>query len=166
LTPSTTYFYRVRAYNTGNSGYSNVASAATQAAPAAPSGLAATPVSTVQIALSWTDNADNETGFRIERSADGVTYAQVGSVGAEVTTYTAAGLAPATKYWFRVRGYNASNGAYSEPASATTLTAPAAPSDLAAAPISTSQLRLTWTDNSDNENGFRIERSPDGVTFA
>ncbi len=35
---------------------------------------------------------------------------------------------------------------------------PAAPSNLAATTISTSQINLSWTDNSTNETGFRIER--------
>ena len=34
--------------------------------PAAPSGLSATAVSSSQINLAWTDNANNETGFKIE----------------------------------------------------------------------------------------------------
>jgi hypothetical protein len=35
---------------------------------------------------------------------------------------------------------------------------PIAPTNLAAAAVSTSQINLTWTDNSTNEQGFRIER--------
>ena len=42
---------------------------------------------------------------------------------------------------------------------------PAAPSGLTATAASTSQINLTWTDNSTNETGFLIERSPDSVTF-
>src|SRR5512143_2206920 len=71
LTASTSYSYRVRAYNAaGDSGYSNSASATTPAAPAvpaAPTNLVATVVSKNQVNLSWTDNAANEDGFRIER---------------------------------------------------------------------------------------------------
>jgi len=39
-----------------------------------------------------------------------------------------------------------------------TITIPNAPSDLAATAISTSQINLSWQDNSDNEIGFKIER--------
>jgi tartrate-resistant acid phosphatase type 5 len=44
-------------------------------------------------------------------------------------------------------------------------TPPAAPSNLTASALSDSQVKLTWTDNSTNESGFKIERSPDGINF-
>ncbi len=42
---------------------------------------------------------------------------------------------------------------------------PAAPSNLAATPTSTSQINLTWVNNATNQTGFEIDRSSDGVTF-
>jgi chitinase len=42
---------------------------------------------------------------------------------------------------------------------------PAAPSDLAAAPVSKSRIDLAWIDNSTDETGFKIERSTDNSTF-
>lgn len=44
--------------------------------------------------------------------------------------------------------------------------APAAPSDLSATAVSKSQINLSWTDNSANEDGFSIRRSTDGTNFA
>jgi hypothetical protein len=35
---------------------------------------------------------------------------------------------------------------------------PAAPTNLVATAVSSSQINLTWTDNSNNETGFKIER--------
>ncbi len=128
LTASTSYSYRVRAYNlTGDSDYSNTASAVTQAAPAlpaAPTNLTATPVSKSQINLTWTDNANNETGFRIERCKGSTctNFAQIATVGANVTSYANIKLTANTTYRYRVFAYNASgNSAYSNIASATTL---------------------------------------------
>ncbi|HYG77380.1 MAG TPA: fibronectin type III domain-containing protein [Planctomycetota bacterium] len=43
------------------------------------------------------------------------------------------------------------------------LTAPAAPAALIAAAVSASQINLSWTDRSDNEESFTVERSADGV---
>src|SRR5207244_6313891 len=55
--------------------------------------------------------------------------------------------------------------AYSDPAGATTFAPPAAPSNLVATAASSSQINLTWTDNSSNEDGFKLNRSTDGVNF-
>jgi hypothetical protein len=43
---------------------------------------------------------------------------------------------------------------------------PAAPSDLQGKSMSDSGAFLVWTDNSGNEDGFRIERSLDGSSWA
>jgi len=82
--------------------------------PAAPSGLGGTASSNSEINLSWTDNSSNESGFSIERSRDGTTFAQIAVVGAGVTSYADTGLASATDNWYRVRAFNAAGySAYS-----------------------------------------------------
>jgi hypothetical protein len=165
LSASTTYYYRVRANNSaGDSAYSNEAYATTAAGiPAAPSGLTASAVSSSQINLAWTDNSSNETGFKIERkTGSGGTYAQIATVGVNVASYSNTGLSATTTYYYRVRSYNASgDSAYSNEAYATTPSAqnvPTAPSGLTATKAATSQINLSWTDNSNNETGFKIER--------
>ena len=45
--------------------------------------------------------------------------------------------------------------AYKQP---TQPASPAAPSNVTATPVSTSQVNLQWTDNSTNEEGFEVER--------
>jgi Concanavalin A-like lectin/glucanases superfamily len=45
-------------------------------------------------------------------------------------------------------------------------TSPQAPSNLTASALGPAQVRLNWVDNSDNEAGFKIERSTDNVNFA
>ncbi len=121
----TTYFYRVQAYNaSGNSAYSNTTSATTQGGtgvPAAPGSASATTVSSSQINVGWADTSGNETGFKIERSTAAAPWAQVATVGANVTSYSSTGLAASTTYSFRVRAYNASgDSGYSNTASAAT----------------------------------------------
>lgn len=89
------------------------------APPTAPSGLAATPVPPTRINLSWTDNSDNEDGFKIERSPDGATWTQIDTVGANVTTYSNTGLTCDQTYYYRVRAYNTQgDSGYSNTASA------------------------------------------------
>lgn len=130
--------------------------------PAAPTGLSATAAACNQINLSWTDNADNESGFKIERSLNGSTFSQLATVGANVTAYSDTTVAESTTYWYRVRATNsAGDSAYSNTASASTPTCPpappAAPTNLTATGIKSGAV-LNWTDNSSNETGFRIYR--------
>jgi carboxypeptidase T len=167
LTASTSYSYRIKAYNgAGDSDYSNTASAATPAIPVPnpPSNLTATAASTSQINLAWTDTASNETGYKIERctGAGCSNFAQIATVGANVTSYSNTGLAASTSYSYRVRATNtAGDSDYSNAATAVTQAAPAvpaAPTNLVATVISRSQINLAWTDNSSNETGFRIQR--------
>ena len=78
--------------------------------PTAPSGLAATSASATQIKLRWIDNSSDEIGFYIERKTGSTgTYAQIGSVGAGVTSFTSSGLKSGTTYYYRVRAYNNNN---------------------------------------------------------
>ncbi len=128
LTASTGYSYRVRAYNmAGDSGYSPTVSATTSAAPTvptAPTNLVATAVSKSQINLVWMDNADNETGFLIERCKGSTCtkFAQIATVGANVTSYSNTRLTANTIYRYRVRANNpAGASGYSNIAAATTL---------------------------------------------
>lgn len=120
-----TYRYRVRAYNTaGNSAYSNTVSiTVTASLPAAPSNLTATAQSTTQIKLAWTDNASNETQFKIERCQGSTcsNFVQIKTVSANTTTNTDSNLRSKTTYRYRVRASKSGgNSAYSNTVSATT----------------------------------------------
>ncbi len=168
LSASTTYFYRVRASaGTAYSAYSNVASATTSPPPAAPSGLTAVTLGPDSIKVTWTDNATNEQYYRVERSGDGTTFAQVAILLANSTSWTNTGLLAGTRYTYRVR---ASAGVvyspYSGTASATTSAPPGDPSGLAITVLGPDSLRLNWADNATNEQYYRVERSPDGLTFS
>lgn len=91
-------------------------------APAAPGNLTAQAISSTEIRLSWTDNSTNETAFRVERKLRGGTFKVVMTLAAGTTSAVSTGLQPATEYVFRVRaGGEGGNSAYSNTASATTL---------------------------------------------
>lgn len=97
-------------------------------APAAPSNLSASATGT-QISLTWADNSNNETEFRIERkTGSGGNYAQIATTAANSTGYTDSGLANSTTYFYRIRACNAAGcSGYSNEASATTAQAAVAP---------------------------------------
>jgi hypothetical protein len=140
------------------------------AAPlAAPSGATATAASATAVDVQWADNSADEGGFTLQRSTDGgSTWTTVANVGANVTTYNDAGLTGGTAYTYRVEAFDATRvSAWSNLASVTTpaaATVPAGPSNLGARQLSTSAIRLTWTDNANNETGFNVYGSKDGGT--
>lgn len=168
---------RVVYWSIGNS-YSDVSDAdftINLPAPAKPDNLKATATSSTEIELTWKDNSSNETGFRIFRS-DVVNsdYHHINTVGSNETSYTDTGRSPGTKYFYKVSSFNnGGNSALSPEAYATTLITippikipttpvlitPDKPSGLTAAGTSSSSIELSWSDNSTNETGFKIERS-------
>ncbi|MBA4149235.1 MAG: fibronectin type III domain-containing protein, partial [Verrucomicrobia bacterium] len=149
-------------------GVMNKKNGSTGSTPSGPSSLTATAASTTQINLAWVDNSGIETGFKIERSlSSGSGFTQIGTVGANVKTYSSTGLAAGTRYYYRVRAYNSyGDSPYSNTANTTTKqTVPVAPTSLAANAVSDVQINLTWAQTSNNEDGFRIFRSTDNVTY-
>jgi len=90
--------------------------------PEAPSGLGATAAPINRINLVWVDNANNETGYSVERkTGSSGTYAPIGTVAANVTTYSDSSLSASTTYYYRVRATNGvGNSGYTAEASAAT----------------------------------------------
>lgn len=129
-------------------------------------GLAATAVSSSQINLSWTDGASNETSYLVERSPDGSTgWVQLDSLPNDSESYSDAGLAASTTYFYRVSAVNANGSSAYATASATTDAPPPlpdAPTGLSANGVSPSQINLAWSHSGSNEDGFRVERADSG----
>ena len=135
--------------------------------PKAPSGLAATAVSTSEIDLAWTNNATDQTGFRIERQAPDGSWAAVTNVAASATSYADTGLTKATTYSYRVVATNDLDSQPSNVASATTFdTPPAAPANLGATAVSSSEIDLSWSPGSGNEQGYYVERRTGSGAYA
>jgi hypothetical protein len=85
--------------------------------PAAPTLLIAAPGASGGILLNWSDNSTAESEFRIERSSDGTTFAEIGVVGTDVEAFLDGGAAGT--FFYRVRAYNGAGGSgFSNPASA------------------------------------------------
>jgi hypothetical protein len=145
--------------------------------PAAPTALAVTSTeATVNLALNWTDNASNESGFEILRSINETSgFVALGTVLANVTTFADNTVSENTTYYYRVRAFN--DFGYSSVSSASiktkqsqtiTFTAPAnktlgdAAFSLSATASST--LTVTYTTSSDKLtiNGSQVTLSKAG----
>lgn len=110
LTPGTTYFYRVFAEDlAGSSAPSNTASTTTLAAPPeAPTNLVAVSASRSGVQLAWRDNADNETGFYLERRRlrRGESWTRIATLPGDATSHTDSDVVRRTRYRYRVQAYN------------------------------------------------------------
>ncbi len=103
---------------------------------------------------SGTQVAYNDDGNGGTNSKITYTLAATGTFKIEASTYYATG------------GTNTVVGAYTVTfTGGSSPTAPAAPSSLAATATSSSQINLTWSDNSSNETGFEVDRSTNGTTW-
>jgi len=165
--PSTTYSYRVSAYDTaGNdSAQSSQVTATTPAdttAPSTPTNLSANVISGTQVDLSWSASTDNigVAGYKVYRNG-----AQIGTTAN--TTYSDTTCNPGETYTYEVSAYDAANNesAKSSPAVASTpggdTEPPSVPTNLAANAVSGTQVDLTWSASTDNVGvtGYKIYRN-------
>ena len=149
------------AYNAaGNSPASNIVTILP--ALAAPTGLAGTvsPQAPLSVTLTWLDNSTIETGFTIQRSTSAnFTGATTFTAAANAITFTDNSAVVNNTYYYRVRATTgAVNSGWSNTATVQTRP-PTAPSGLSATAITRTTLTLNWTDNSNNEGGFTIQRA-------
>jgi hypothetical protein len=121
--------------------------------PAEPSDLQAFALSSSEIELTWQDNADNETGFTVMMSDTTVT-----TLATDALSYTVTALEPETEYCFTVSAFNDDGeSTVSNTACAITLgEPPAAPGNVQATALSSSEIELTWGDLATNENGYQV----------
>src|SRR5438876_9308149 len=133
------------------------------AAQKGPSHLNANPLPGA-ISLGWQDNSPNETGFQVLRSTTGAsgTFTTIATTAAKVTYYTDSGLDPKQQYCYKVQAIGQQKRVIgvSNTVCATPLPLePPAASKVAAVLLNTWTVQITWTDNSINEDGFRVERA-------
>jgi len=169
LTNGTTYSFRVSALNTVGSGAASTSVTSTPASvPTVPQALVAT-ASNGQVLLAWSAPASTGgsavTGYRIERSTDGITWNTISS-GIAGTTYTVTGLTNGTTLMFRLAATNS----IGDSAMTSAVTAiPAAPATAPQTFVATAGDRaatLTWSAPGSNGGlpvvSYTIERSLDG----
>lgn len=173
LASGTTYEFRVFSkYGTLMSLPSFTVSALTLASSdqpvGEPYGLKVTRVFSKAITIGWRDNSNNESGFRVFQSSTPDGTATEIMLPAGSTEYTSSNLVAASTHYFRVQAVNgAVSGDLSAQVSATTRSSdstPVAPSQFTVTAVTTTSVNLGWSDNSSNEETFRVERSTNPAT--
>lgn len=101
------------------------------APPAAPGSLTSSAPFFNRVVLNWADLSSNEDVFRIERTTtpnNPASWSEIGTVSANVTTYTDSTVLSQTAYSYRIRSFNSYlGGSYSAYSNVSTLTTPNAP---------------------------------------
>ena len=160
--------YRVRAFKT-TTGESASSPASCTAAPRRPGNIVARALDAASITVTWSDSSVVEDGYEVERAlADGV-WSLIAGLAANATSYRDVSVTPNVRYWYRVRAKKDGGFSfYSSTANASaTSAAPLAPRDLTGQPWESYAEQLfyvflQWTPQSTDQEGFRLERSPDG----
>ena len=121
--------------------------------PAAPSNFRATSLTDHSVLLKWTDNATNETQFKINNGDTPLVR-----VGANSTQAAIDNLEPDTTYTLSIRAHNDNGDSQTIRVTFKTLPPPIPPkpTELQPATIGTDSITLTWSDTSSYEKGFKI----------
>ncbi len=166
-----TYYVKAAHTTTTNNGLissyaSNTVIGSRNASALPPSGINATTTRCDgKISVSWSFTGNNPPNFRIFRStASNGTYTQIAEVGGGERSYTDNSVPNANLYYYKVAtvgtcGESMSGTYYEGQAPA----APAKPTNVAAVTNGSSGFNISWTDNSNNETGFIVERTIQGA---
>jgi formate-dependent nitrite reductase cytochrome c552 subunit len=148
--------------------------------PLPPTQLEVASAAANSLTISFFDQATNETSYDIQRKLKGATWAAGGATIATIPgsspassnktlTYQDNGLTANTDYVYRIAGLNGSGqSSWSIELAAKTAASnppavPTAPSNLTVTGVTAVSIFLQWTDNSDNEQGFTVERALDNT---
>ena len=138
--------------------------------PENPSDLELISVDTVNVTFFWADNSENETGFEVQRTEDNVNYTVIADLNANTTLYNDDNIVTNAEYFYRVRAYNQYGFSdYSDTLNVivpTSAEVPENPADLRISDVQYNGVTLAWNDNSDNEDGFQLQRAGNTLEFA
>ena len=122
-----------------------------------PLNVTTTAVSETEIKLSWEQNPAVNTGYLIHRQTGNIITSnaiEVARLLPDARSFTDKNLTPATRYTYSITVIGDDFVSVSE----TTRGPSVAPTKFSGTAISSSQIKLTWDDNSTNETGYLIQR--------
>jgi hypothetical protein len=159
LLPETEYLIQVEAAGPGGTAAAGPISVTTDGvAPPAATNLQVTATTDTSISLSWQDNAQDETGYRVQHRRQGdSSWTEGPNLPADTTSHTVTGLQPSTTYELRVVAFNSWGATPSQTVQATTQGPPAAPTNLQASNVTSSSALLSWQDNATDETAYLVE---------
>jgi titin len=156
---SLVYYYKVRAFNEyGNSPYSNTVNSEGSSG----FDLQAQALGASAVQLTWNDNSTDELGFRIQRTDPGTgEFEQLTVTSPNTTEYIDNDVIASTTYRYRIASFTSqTQSAWSNEVTVTTYANDVAPPGNLVADFNPSDgsVRVTWSDNTNRENGTLIER--------
>lgn len=164
VSPGDTYSYKVRAKINDHTVYSSFTNETTIWASkiSSPQNLNYNVLSQTQVQLSWEDTSTVETGFKVERKlgAAGQWY-EIANLEPNTTTYIDKWINNSDIYFYRVKTFDVSNAINYSNEIVVWLKTPETPTNLQAKALSSSEIELTWEDNSSTESEFVIEAMQD-----
>jgi len=114
LSSDTTYDFYVTAKTEHKSADSSVITVSTdKAPPSAPSNLSLSSPDATSVELTWSDNSDNESGFKIYRGTSSGSLSQIADISADSTSYTDSSPTLGKANYYRVNVYNSAGSASS-----------------------------------------------------
>jgi hypothetical protein len=104
----------------------------------------------------WSDNADNETGYQIEISTNGVDFFYFDSRAMNATAYDQGAVPWSSNRWFRLKAVNATESStYAGPIKCT---GDMPPLGLGGSTVTTNQMTLTWQTSGGLIDGYTVQQ--------
>ncbi|MBD3271324.1 MAG: hypothetical protein GF384_02150, partial [Elusimicrobia bacterium] len=162
LQANTSYAFFVRAYNVqGESLDSDHATYYTFAN--IPGNVALSEVHVSSVTLTWTGDGSY---YDTVKASDNSFSTEVATFTLSGLTTGFAGLDDYTEYWFRVRAYNGDDIPTEFVTAISTKTLLNPPDNFIGLVQSTGSIKYTWTDNSNNESGYRVYNATNSVAVS
>jgi uncharacterized protein (TIGR02145 family) len=123
----------------------------------APTLITAQAISDIRIDLTWQNNEEHTKEFVVKRKSGSESYSIIGTATENNLTFTDTACVLGTEYSYVVQSKVESNESANSNALKKATTFPG-PSNLDVIAVTDESVRLTWTDNTTYESGFKIER--------